>query len=39
MVDAIIDAASGTFGMQLELPNPGHRIPAGVTCAVNFGLP
>lgn len=36
-VDSIIDAASGTFGVRLELPNPGLRIPAGAKCKVQFG--
>jgi RND family efflux transporter MFP subunit len=36
VVDGLIDAASGTFGVRLELPNPGHRIPGGVRCEVFF---
>ena len=36
-VDSIIDAASGTFGVRLELPNPGLRIPAGAKCKLTFG--
>jgi RND family efflux transporter MFP subunit len=36
VVDRIIDAASGTFGVRLELPNPGRRIPAGAKCKVRF---
>lgn len=36
VVDAIGDAAAGTFGLRLELPNPEHRIPAGVKCRVRF---
>lgn len=36
-VDTIIDAASGTFGVRLELPNPGLRIPAGAKCKIQFG--
>jgi RND family efflux transporter MFP subunit len=36
VVDPIVDAASGTFGVRLELPNPGNRIPAGVKCRVRF---
>jgi multidrug efflux pump subunit AcrA (membrane-fusion protein) len=35
-VDSIIDAASGTFGVRLELPNPGLRIPAGAKCKISF---
>jgi len=36
IVDRIIDAGSGTFGVQLELPNPDHAIPAGLHCQVRF---
>lgn len=37
VIDRVIDAASGTFGVRLELPNPKHAIPAGVRCRVRFG--
>ncbi|RYX90586.1 MAG: efflux RND transporter periplasmic adaptor subunit [Comamonadaceae bacterium] len=37
VVDRVIDAASGTFGVRLELPNPGNKIPAGIRCNVRFG--
>jgi RND family efflux transporter MFP subunit len=36
VVDRVIDAASGTFGVRLQLPNPGYRVPAGVKCRVRF---
>ncbi len=36
VVDKVIDAASGTFGVRLELANPGNRIPAGIKCKVRF---
>lgn len=36
IVDQVIDAASGTFGVRLELPNPGGRLPAGLQCRVQF---
>lgn len=36
VVDRVVDAASGTFGVRLELPNPGHRLPAGLKCRVHF---
>lgn len=36
VVDPIIDAASGTFRVQLELPNAGGRIPGGLHCDVRF---
>ena len=36
IIDRVIDAASGTFGVRLELPNPEHRLPAGLKCKVIF---
>jgi RND family efflux transporter MFP subunit len=36
MVDRLIDAASGTFVVFLEMPNPKLEIPAGVKCKVIF---
>jgi membrane fusion protein (multidrug efflux system) len=36
VVDRVIDAASGTFGVRLELPNQGNRIPAGIKCRLRF---
>jgi len=36
VVDRTVDAASGTFGVRLALPNPGGRIPAGVKCRARF---
>ncbi|MGQ9647143.1 MAG: efflux RND transporter periplasmic adaptor subunit [Thermodesulfobacteriota bacterium] len=36
VVDRVIDAASGTFGVRLELPNPNLRLPAGLKCKVIF---
>lgn len=36
VVDPVVDAASGTFGVRLELPNPKRIIPAGVRCKVRF---
>jgi len=36
VVDPTVDAASGTFGVRLKLPNPGTRIPAGVKCRARF---
>ncbi len=36
IVDRVIDAASGTFGVRLELPNPEHEIPGGLHCQVRF---
>lgn len=36
IVDRMVDAASGTFGVRLELPNPEHEIPGGLHCQVRF---
>ena len=36
IVDQVIDAASGTVGVRLELPNPDYLIPAGLKCTVTF---
>lgn len=36
VVDPLIDAPSGTFGIRLKLPNAEHRIPAGLNCKVTF---
>ena len=37
VVDHVVDAASGTFGVRLALPNPDHSLPAGLKCHVSFG--
>ena len=36
VVDRVVDAASNTFGVRLELPNPDHRVPGGVRCDIRF---
>lgn len=36
VIDRVVDAASGTFGVRLELPNPNYRLPAGLKCKVIF---
>ena len=36
VVDPVIDAASGTLGVRLVLPNRNGRIPAGIRCRVEF---
>jgi len=36
IVDRVVDAASGTFGVRLELPNPKYLLPAGLKCQVTF---
>ena len=37
VVDRVVDAASSTFGVRLDLPNPEYRLPAGLKCKVRFG--
>ncbi len=37
VVDRVIDAASGTFGVRLELPNPNFLLSAGLKCKLRFG--
>lgn len=36
VIDKVLDAPSGTFGVRLELPNPRQLIPAGVRCTASF---
>lgn len=36
VVDPVLDAASGTIGIRLELPNPKRQKPAGTRCLVRF---
>jgi len=36
VVDKVIDAASGTYGIRLELPNPEFQLPAGLKCTLHF---
>jgi len=37
LVDRVIDAASNTFRVRLNLPNPDLRLPAGLRCRIAFG--
>lgn len=36
VVDRVFDAASGTIGVRLEVPNPDYALPAGLKCQVRF---
>jgi len=36
VVDKVIDAASGTFGVRLKLANKSYKLPAGLKCRVVF---
>jgi RND family efflux transporter MFP subunit len=36
VVDRVVDAASGTFGIRLALPNPDLLLPAGLRCRIRF---
>jgi len=35
-IDTVFDAASGTFGVRLDLPNADRRLPSGIKCALRF---
>ncbi len=35
-IDPVADAASGTYGIWLEMPNPDLTIPSGVRCQIDF---
>jgi RND family efflux transporter MFP subunit len=37
VVDKVADAASSTFGVRLEIANPGNRVPGGLKCKVRIG--
>jgi hypothetical protein len=39
VVDRVMDAASGTFGVRLALPNPELHLPAGLKCKIHFSRP
>lgn len=36
VVDRVIDAASNSFRVRLELPNPDSQLPSGLRCKVEF---
>ncbi len=36
VVDRVVDSASDTFGVRLEMPNPKYLVPAGVRCKIRF---
>ncbi|MBC7699728.1 efflux RND transporter periplasmic adaptor subunit [Aquabacterium sp.] len=35
-VDKVVDAASNSFRVRLSLPNPDHRLPAGLRCKADW---
>lgn len=37
VIDSVFDAATGTFGIRMEMPNPELALPAGLRCLVEFG--
>lgn len=37
IIDRVGDAASGTFGVRLTLPNPDYKVLAGAKCMMKFG--
>ncbi|WP_338847204.1 efflux RND transporter periplasmic adaptor subunit [Massilia sp. W12] len=36
LLDKVIDAASGSFAVYAEMPNPKHEIPSGVKCRADL---
>jgi RND family efflux transporter MFP subunit len=38
VIDKVFDAASGTFGVRLQLSNPNNAVPAGLRCQVTFDV-
>ncbi|MGP6087162.1 efflux RND transporter periplasmic adaptor subunit [Antarctobacter jejuensis] len=36
IVDRFLDAASGTFGVRLEIANPDGAVPTGARCQIDF---
>lgn len=36
VVNRLVDSASGTFGVRLEMPNPENAILAGLPCTITF---
>ena len=38
IVDKVIDSASSTFGVRLELPNAEQQMPSGLKCIVRFEI-
>jgi hypothetical protein len=38
IVDKVIDPASSTFGVRLELPNGDQQMPSGLKCLVRFEI-
>jgi multidrug efflux pump subunit AcrA (membrane-fusion protein) len=38
IVDKVIDSASSTFGVRLELPNAEEQMPSGLKCLVRFEI-
>jgi RND family efflux transporter MFP subunit len=38
VIDPVLDAATGTFGVRIEVPNPDLSILVGQRCTTNFSL-
>ncbi len=36
-IDRVLDPASNTFRMRLDMPNPDTRLPAGLRCRIDLG--
>ncbi len=39
VIDQVLDAATGTFGFRMKLPNENNHLPAGLRCMVEFTSP
>ena len=37
-MDQLIDPASGTFTVRMELPNPDEKLVGGVNCLAHFAF-
>lgn len=37
-IDQVLDPASNTFRLRLDLPNPDHALPAGLRCKIDLGM-
>lgn len=37
-IDQVLDPASNTFRLRLDLPNADHALPAGLRCKIDLGL-
>ncbi len=36
IIDGVLHAASGSFGLRPELPNPSNKLPGCLRCRLDF---